>query len=450
MDFEKLVAGDYAGRRWIIVAEVAAAVPAFVDFLQKCGADDLFLVSGNRGVGDVPDIPTIDLEATGETIMGGIRAFEAAVLDLPDAARASIDAFDPDGTAGILFAGFGTAATIAGRPVFAPRRVEWLAIEDKIAVLDIWRESGIPTAPALVVAASLEDLTRAHRQLNSGAGTVVVADNHDGWHGGGEYLRRVRSEADLTAVAAFMGERADHVRVMPFLEGIPCSIHGFVTAAGVATFRPVELLILWNRDTLVYAGVATTWDPPGADREEMRRAARAVGETLRRQVGYRGGFSLDGILTVHGFRPTEINPRLSVGLGIQLGGIDDIPLGALTRHLVANPDAQIDLNDLELRIVANADANRTSRAMFATSKQLDSVECAVEYRDGSVQAVPDGPIQLSAGPSLHGGVVFVRADPGVVPSGASFAPVVAACAPFVEDWLGIEIGRLDFAVDVRT
>ena len=53
---------------------------------------------------------------------------------------------------------------------------------------------------------------------------------------------------------------------MPFLEGIPCSIHGVVFPDGVATFRPVEMVTLRRpgSNRLHYAGAATFWDPPAA------------------------------------------------------------------------------------------------------------------------------------------------------------------------------------------
>lgn len=449
MDFEALVADDYAGKRWIIVAEVAAAVPRLVDFVQTHGAGDMFLLVGNRGVGEVPDLPTFDLRIGGRSIMDGIRAFERLVLDLPDAALAALDEFDPERNASVLFAGFGTAAEIGGRRVFAPRRPEWLALEDKLAVLDLWTEAGIDTAPVRVVAPNLEELSTAHRELDSGAGIVAVADNRDGWHGGGEYLRRIRRHADVAAAAGFLASHSNSVRVMPFLDGIPCSIHGFVTHDDIAVFRPVEMLILWRGDELIYAGVATMWDPSDADRETMRGAARAVGATLRRRVDYRGPFSLDGVMTADGFRPTEINTRLSVGLGVQLRDVSDVPLGALARHLRAHPDASIDAGMLEDRIVRNADETRSLRAMFTTAQTLASEHRRVRL-DGDV-AIEDesGPIELSAGPALHGGIVFVLARGAVVPSGASCAPLVAALAPYVENWLDIDIGELDYAVEVR-
>ncbi len=210
------------------------------------------------------------------------------------------------------------------------------------------------------------------------------------------------------------------------------------------------MLILWRGDELTYGGVATTWDPTPTDREAMRDAARAVGETLRRCVEYRGAFSLDGVMTADGFRPTEINTRLSIGLGVQVGDIDDIPLGALARHLRVHPDAEIDTGVLERRIVSKADSQRSSRGLFTARKPLEPEEIQLTYTNGSVVEDSEGLITLEAGPALFGGIVFVNAQPGVVTPGSSFAPVMAACAPFVESWLDVEIGELDFATDVRT
>ena len=48
----------------------------------------------------------------------------------------------------------------------------------------------------------------------------------------------------------------------------------------------------------------------------MREAARRVGAVLRDEVAYRGAFTLDGVATVDGFRPTELNPRFGAGLGV--------------------------------------------------------------------------------------------------------------------------------------
>ena len=449
MDFRNLVKGDYAGRPWIVCAEVSAGATGLVKGLHHYGVSKVMLLTGTRGIGEVPDVPTVELGTTGRSIMGGIRAYERAVLDLPDHAIDAIEDFDPDHQAQVLFAGFGTPTQLAGRTVFAPRRPEWLELENKITAVDLWARAGIASAPYLIVSATISDLRDAHATLDSGLGTVWVADNRTGWHGGGEYLRRVRSAADVGPAAEFMAPNANRVRVMPFLDGIPCSIHGFVTADDIAVFRPVEMLILWRGNDLVYSGLATTWDPSPEDREDMRSAARALAVVMRDHVEYRGAFSLDGIMTADGFRPTEINPRLSTGLAIQLGAIDDIPLGSLTRHLIANPDAAVDVREIEARVVGTADHNRAARAMFSTDVVLDSDERVVRLSDTGVEEDPGGPIRLSAGPALHGGLVFGRCEPGALPAGGSFAPIVARLAPYVEQWLDVDIGELEFAQDVR-
>ena len=113
---------------------------------------------------------------------------------------------------------------------------------------------------------------------------------------------------------AFFAAHCDRVRVLPFLDGVPCSIHGFVLPDGTAVFRPVEIAILRGRDrTFTYGGLSTFWDPPSADRDEMRAVARRVGAHLRATQGYLGAFGIDGVLTVDGFRPTELNSRMSAG-----------------------------------------------------------------------------------------------------------------------------------------
>lgn len=49
----------------------------------------------------------------------------------------------------------------------------------------------------------------------------------------------------------------------------------------------------------------------------MRDVARSVGALIRSEVGYLGAFGIDGVCTAEGFFPTELNPRLTGGLGMQ-------------------------------------------------------------------------------------------------------------------------------------
>src|SRR5690606_41121857 len=127
-----------------------------------------------------------------------------------------------------------------------------------------------------------------------------------------------RTPSDFDQALAFCAARCNRIRVMPFLEGIPCSIHGRVLPTGTAVFRPLELMTLRRPEQarLVYAGANTFWDPPARAREQMRQVARVVAEGLARRVGFRGAFTVDGVLTEEGFLPTELNPRIGAGLNV--------------------------------------------------------------------------------------------------------------------------------------
>ena len=179
-------------------------------------------------------------------------------------------------------------------------------------------------------------MTAAARDVDQGLGTVWSGDAREGFNGGGEYVRWVRDDRQARDAGEFFAAHCDRVRVMPFLDGVPCSIHGVVFPDGVAALRPVEMVTLRRTgaasNQFVYGGMSTHWDPPDADREAMREVARRVATRLAEQVGYRGGFSVDGVLTADGFLPTELNPRFSGGLGAIAKGLPDFPVAPSARR----------------------------------------------------------------------------------------------------------------------
>lgn len=177
----------------------------------------------------------------------------------------------------------------------------------------VWAACGVPSAPHRVVPVQRAPLLEATEALSGPLGAVWSGDARDGFNGGADFVRWVTDEAAADAALAFFAERCDHVRVMPFLDGVPCSIHGMVLPDGTAAFRPVEIAMLRDHAarTFVYGGLSTFWDPPVADRAEgMRSVAKRVGAHLAAAHGYRGAFGVDGVLTADGFRPTKLNPRL--------------------------------------------------------------------------------------------------------------------------------------------
>jgi hypothetical protein len=241
---------------------------------------------------------------------------------------------------------------------------------------------------------------------------------------------------------------------MPFLEGIPCSVHGMVFPSGVAAFRPVEMVTLRRPGSgrLRYAGAATFWDPPAADREVMRDLARRVGEGLRERVGYRGAFTVDGVLAVEGFLPTELNPRLGAGLSMMTGSLPGLPLGLLHRALIEGEALAFGAADLEGQVLAAADRSRAGGAWTVTEAAADATsELSVVFEEGTCRPAEVGEADgvLMFGPSGVGGFVRLALDPDRVPVGPPVAPLAVAGFALADERFGAGIGPLEPARAVR-
>ena len=91
----------------------------------------------------------------------------------------------------------------------------------------------------------------------------------------------------------------------------------------------------------------------------MRAAARRVGEHLRAAYDYRGAFGIDGVLTADGFRPTELNTRMSAGL-TAVSEIDRPFFSLLQTTLLLGDDPGITVAELE-GLLPLVDAHRTGK-----------------------------------------------------------------------------------------
>lgn len=437
MDFEHLeerLASLFGGTPWILVSDAAAAVTLNVAQLREWGVDRILVLAAVEGVGPQPDAVVHLTRSHGESIMEGIRAFSRSLL--ADAVLGVIADFDPTGVARILAPPFGAESAFGARRQYGRRKPEWVALEDKMVIDDHFEAAGITTVPHAIVA--VEEAPSASRALSADHGAVWVADNQEGWHGGGEYVRWVRGPEDEPAALEWFGRRAKRVRVMPFLDGLPCSIHGYVTDDGTATLRPVEMLIARrvDRPDFRYLGMATTWDPDPAQRDVMRDAARRMGAYLDALVRYRGPFSIDGVMTSDGFRPTELNPRMSAGFGIQAANVPQLRAGFLTRALVEG-DIDVDPVDLENVILPAADRDRALRIgiPFAETRGQDSIP--IEITGEAIRPAGDGTVHgtLDIGPAPSGSYALLKPEQEYVPIGVSAAPLAVSVARLAaETW----------------
>lgn len=439
-----------AGRRVILAGGVAAGWTPTVPTLRELGAADVLVVALEKaGAGPQPDALVVVDEVADDPHdpMGALRAGLRKLLDPPARVVAAVEAFDP-GHDAVVFGHFlGEASAFVGRPVVAHRRPSWVALEDKTRLADVLARAGVPGPPSVVV--SLEEAATARRRLDAGAGTVWAADASGGYHGGGALTRWVTDDARAADVTAELRGRCRRVRVMPFLEGVATSVHGIVLPDGVAVLRPVELVTLRRGHDLRYSGCATFWDPPAAVRDEMRAAARRVGEALRDAVGFRGAFTLDGIATDAGFRPTELNPRFGAGLNVITHGLGGVPLGLVLDVVVAGRPLGIRARDLEAEILATADASRaggtwqlhvpTSAPVHGRAARFDGT--AWHWADED-EAAADGVVVAAEG------FVRLQFDPARTPAGPSVGPRSVAFWRFADAALGTRLGALTAPPDV--
>lgn len=457
--FSEQLRTAFAGRRWIVAKDVLIACGRDAQALSELGVDEVFCLAATRGTGDPPDpsvYPQLVLGIEADDIMGSIRAAEAALGDLPADALARLDAFDPPREARVITSMFGAHETIAGRSVYGGRRAAWRAIEDKTTIDDLWDAAGVRRAPRRIVNADAGELHRAAVDLDEGLGTIWVGDNREGFHGGAQYLRRVRHADDATEAVEFLSAHCDRVRVMPFLDGISCSIHGFVFAETQIALRPCEMVVFRVPDSnrLAYSQASTFWDPAPADAEEMRAVALRTGAHLRETVDYRGSFTVDGVLTADGFLPTELNPRFGAALNILASGLPELPLYLL--HLAIAEDEPLDWRpeQLEELILHHADLHRRGGGIQVLAKRFteDFHASLVENPDGTWRRGADGDeidAELLIGPHPMGCFLRLVLVPERSPLGPPAAPRVAAAFRFIDEEWEMGIGALEAPRDVR-
>jgi hypothetical protein len=455
----------FAGRKVVLTGGPLAALTGVCRRLRELGAERPFLLTTGIGTGEVPGPDEAEwcvVEVRAPDVVAEIRAAMGLLRLLPDEVVDALDRWDPERQALVLSPMFNELPRIAGRRVYGPRRPEWRRLEDKVVIDGLWDDLGVTRAPSEVVAAEPKALRAAARRLDRGAGTAWAGDARQGFSGGAFCLRWVRDEQDAAEAAAFLAARCDRVRVMPFLEGIPSSIHGIVFPGAVATFRPVEMVTLRRPGStrLHYAGAATFWDPPDEDREVMRDLARRVGAGLRQRVGYRGAFTVDGVLAAEGFLPTELNPRLGAGLATMTRDLPDLPVSLLDRALIEGEPLALAADDLEHQVLAAADRTRAGGAWTVTERgpsppengAADATrELPVVFEGGACRPADGRPADgvLSFGPSGVGGFVRLGLDPARVPAGPPVAPLAVAAFALADERFGTGIGPLEPARAVR-
>jgi hypothetical protein len=445
-----------AGRRFVVALDTLVGAAGLAASLREHAAGDVLVVGGVRGTGELPadlGAELIDLDVDGRGVMGGIRAFTQALEEPSRELVDTIERFDPRGDALVATAVYFSSERLLGRRTFAGRPRAWALLEDKTTVDAMWDAAGVTRAPSRVVPVERNGLWRAHLDLDQGAGTVWVADNRTGWHGGGHGLRWVQTVDDAEQAGRELAAMASRVRVMPFLDGRPCSIHGWVVGEAVATFRPCETVMLreTGRRRLHYAGSATSWLPSSRDRESMRDTAQRVGAHLRDAHGFRGVFTVDGVLSTAGFLPTELNPRFGAALAT-LGRGASLPLYLLHGATVERPELDWEPRRLEAEVLATSLEHPVAGAHLVLDGRVASPRSMhVRWEHGRLVETPDaasadGSVELGSSP----GGSLLRVGIRRPSLGPAAAPLIAEAFGGAARLLGLDLPPFEAAPELRT
>ena len=403
---EDLLRPIFEGRKFLMAGQIAAAVGfgGLARRLTGLGAERPFLIAASEGTGTLPTPEEAELRVLGiqsTDVLEDFRKLRRAVEGLPADLRRDIDAWDPAGTARFIFASPLTdSVDAAGREAYAGRPPAWAALEDKVLVDGFW-DAVVRRARSRIVATEYDALRSAATELDRGLGTVWAADARDGTHGGGMGLRWVRHGDDGRESFVSLRRMADRIRVMPFLEGIPASIHGIVFPNSVAVFRPVEMVVLRPTagDRLHYAGCATAFDPRPDDRTAMRDLAYRVG------AGPPRGDELSGTVRDRwdprrrGLPPHGIEREGGRGHGRPLAQGTGLPLTPLCLAVTEGERLDYRPDLLAQAVVESADADRTCAGWSVTplgieeNRMLDVVRDGDEYRESRPGDEPHGTLQ---------------------------------------------------------
>ena len=290
-------------------------------------------------------------------------------------------------------------------------------------------------------------------RLDRGLGTVWAGvDRSLKPAGNARLVRWVRDPSDEAAVRAFFGDAGiDEVRISPFVEGVPFGVNALVFDDGVAVGPVVEMLTLRHGTRLRTFGMATYWQPSEADRQAIRTLVRRVGAVLGGHLGYRGGFTVDGVLGEDGPVPTEINARCGGAVHQQEQHNPDLCIGWMSRLLREGHPPEVSAHAYEalwnssLDQVSGGYGGLQVGAPWQGDRQWNA-----RWVQGTL-ALQDGPpdLVLWAHAMQPGGFVRVVPEPSATPRGPSVAPVVVAGLGLASTVLGVPFDDWQPARDVR-
>lgn len=168
-------------------------------------------------------------------------------------------------------------------------------------------------------------------------------------------------------------------------------------------------------------------------------------------MGYRGAFGIDGVLTADGFRPTELNSRMSAGAGSLARAVDRGLLDLVQHNLVSGRDPGVTAEALEAWAVPAMDQARFLKATGISRRRVveEPWDVRVDWDGARLRrsaAATDW--SVSAGPTASGTYCRLVA-PSTPPPGIRVAELNVALMRFLDHELDTGFGEVAAPPDVR-
>lgn len=291
-----------AGTKAVVICSQQADALEWRRLLATAGCTGV-LVLAFDGPDLGPLLPSSCSRSAGQLITD--RRSLIATLDGDSPSAGVVDRFDPDRQAVVLVTDPVDPPRLRRRRLFGAKHPSWSLCEHKSVVDTVWDVIGVPRAESLV----FDQPTTLLRRTGLNALNVVLSAQRRGGQpsAGGADVRLLAASVCLPTGQTGIASR---IRAMPVMAGLPCRLHGLVLPETTAVFPPLELLVPHRPSDGAFL-CAGSWPLTGTYRQELTDLTQSLGDALRDHLAYRGGFSVDGILTAGGFRPTDLNTRVT-------------------------------------------------------------------------------------------------------------------------------------------
>lgn len=313
----------------------------------------------------------------------------------------------------------------------------WQLCEDKAVIDVIWDHLGVPR-PRSVITDGAQDLATLASLVDAGYGVVCAVQRM-----GAPPTSGAEGIWWWQHTAPAVGAGPQHrVKLMPLVPGMPVRLHGMVFADAIAAFPPMEIVTLRRRGTGTFLCCGAVGVLP--ESAGLRALTGRIGEGLSLLLGYRGAFSVDGILSPTGFLPTDLNTRLTSAMEAAPA---HVRIQMQAANVLAREGADLTGGKWIDNLAAQAFDERTLTVYGASpAAEAGSVELAVRWEGADLRQT-DHPAEadgwLSLAPSLRGWTLTARLLRRRLPTSRYASDHAPAIFRFADRALGTTFGALD-------